>query len=140
LKKGVVDRTVVKTYQYTAKSPSKIRAMDQPFLDSAAGLKLVRRYDTLKAELTTLGWITNGSVTPNHPGYWRWTRKVNGKTVAVALSSLQADLFKEAIASHRKLESILEEMRAISQEVLVKSAPGTIKKPRAAKRPKTTLN
>jgi hypothetical protein len=33
----------------------------------------------------------------------------------VALSQEQAGLFKEAIANHRKLESILREMRAISQ-------------------------
>jgi hypothetical protein len=114
--------------------------MDHSFSDSPAGLKLAERYSTLKDELATLGWITNGSVTPNHPGYWRWTRKVNGKTVAVALSAGQADLFQEAIASHRKLESILQEMRAISQEVLMKSAAGTVKKPRPEKRPKPALN
>ena len=46
----------------------------------------------------------------------------------MALSQEQADLFKSAIANHRKLESIVHEMRAISQEVLLKSAPGTPKK------------
>jgi hypothetical protein len=114
--------------------------MNPSFLESAAGRKLAHRYQALKEELAPLGWLTNGSVTPNHPGYWRWTRKVNGKTVAVALSAEQADLFKEAIASHRKLESILQEMRAISQEVLLKSAPGTAKKPRAEKPPKSALS
>jgi hypothetical protein len=113
--------------------------MEPSFLDSAPGRKLALRYTELKAELATLGWLTHGSVTPNHPGYWRWTRKVNARTVAVALSPEQAELFKEAIANHRKLEAIIAEMRAISQEVLLKSAPGTTKKPRTAKNPKPPL-
>jgi hypothetical protein len=67
-------------------------------------------------------------VTPNHPGNWRWTTKVKAKTVTLSLSAEQADLFKEAIAANRKVESILNEMRSISQEILLKSAPGTRKK------------
>lgn len=38
------------------------------------------------------------------------------------------DLFKEAIAANRKIEPILNEMRPISQEILLKSAPGIRKK------------
>jgi hypothetical protein len=44
-------------------------------------------------------------VTPNHPGNWRWTTKVKAKTVTLSLSAEQADLFKEAIAANRKVES-----------------------------------
>ena len=36
--------------------------------------------------------------------------------------------FKEAIAANREAESILKEMRSISQEILLKSTPGTRKK------------
>jgi len=75
-----------------------------------------------------LEWITHGSVTPNHPGNWKWTTKIKAKTVTLSLSQEQADLLKEAIATNKKLESILKEMRSISQEVLLKSAPGTRKK------------
>jgi len=46
----------------------------------------------------------------------------------LSLSAEQADLFKEAIAANRKVESILNEMRPISQEILLKSAPGIRKK------------
>ena len=102
--------------------------MNQTFLRSAQGQKLDRRYRSLKKELSSLGWLTHGSVSPNHPGNWRWTRKVKAKTVSVSLSQEQADLFKSAIANHRKLESIIREMRAISQEVLLKSAQGTRRK------------
>jgi hypothetical protein len=83
-----------------------------------------------------LEWITNGSVTPNHPGNWRWTRKVNARTVSVALSADQAELFKKAIAEHRRLEAILSEMRLITQEILLKSAPRPPKKPRTRNVPK----
>src|SRR5437762_3331877 len=102
--------------------------MLEDFLQSAPGQKLESRFRALKDELATLGWLTNGSVSPNHPGHWRWTRKIKAKTVSVNLSQAQADLFREAIANHRKLESILDEMRAISQEVLIKSIEGTSKK------------
>jgi len=110
--------------------------VNQNFLLSARGQKLERRYQALKEELATLGWLTHGSVTPNHPGHWRWTRKVKAKTVTVSLSPEQAGLFKDAIANHRKLEAILQEMRAISQEVLFKSAPETRKKSPPKKIPK----
>jgi hypothetical protein len=96
--------------------------MTEDFLQSAQGRKLERRFRALSQELAGLGWLTNGSVTPNHPGHWRWTRKIKARTVTVALSQEQAVLFKNAIANHRKLELILHEMRAISQEVLLKSA------------------
>jgi hypothetical protein len=62
------------------------------------------------------------------PRNWRWTTKVKAKTVTLSLSAEQADLFKEAIAANRRVESILNEMRSISQEVLLKSVPGTRKK------------
>ena len=67
-------------------------------------------------------------MTPNHPGHWKWTTKAKSKTVTLALSQEQARLFQDAIANPRKLESIIREMRAISLEVLLKSAPGTRKK------------
>ena len=102
--------------------------MNPSFLQSAQGQKLEARFHSLQKQLAGLGWLTHGSVTPNHPGNWRWTTKVKAKTVTLALSQEQADLFREAISNHRKLESILHEMRAISQEVLLKSAPGTRKK------------
>lgn len=114
--------------------------MKRSFLQSTPGLQLKRRYRVLKKELAALGWLTNGSVTPNHPGNWRWTRKINAKTVTVALSQEQAELFKSAIANHRKLESILQEMRAISQEVLLKSAPKKAKISPPAKHPKPALS
>jgi predicted DNA-binding helix-hairpin-helix protein len=65
-----------------------------------------------------------------------YTTKVKAKTVTLSLSAEQADLFKEAIAANRKAESILNEMRSISQEILLKSAPGTRKKSSPKNTPK----
>jgi hypothetical protein len=110
--------------------------MNQHVLQTKEGQKLQNRFLELRKELSTLSWITHGSVTPNHPGNWRWTTKVKAKTVTLSLSAEQADLFKEAIAANRKAESILNEMRSISQEILLKSAPGTRKKSSPKNTPK----
>ena len=112
--------------------------MIQNFLHSAEGQKLERRFQALKTEFVQLGWLTQGSVVPNHPGSWRWTRKVRAKTVSVSLSPEQADLFREAIGNHRRLEAIIDEMRLISQEILLNSAPGIRKKTAFKDYPKTT--
>ena len=70
---------------------------------------------------------------------WRLTRKVKAKTVSIALSEQQLPLYKAAIADHRKLEAILNEMREISDHVLQQSVPG-VKKRRREKHPKTPLS
>jgi hypothetical protein len=92
--------------------------------------RLERRYHALKSQLQELGWITQGSVSPQPPHAWRLTRKVKAKTVSLALTADQALLYKEAIANHRQLEDILSQMRAISELVLQKSLPGVRKRPR----------
>ena len=105
--------------------------MQNDFLQYERFRELKQRHRVLMKELAGLGWLTDGSVIPNHPGSWRWTRKVNAKTVAVSLSAAQAELFKTAIANHRKLEEILRELRAVSQEVLLNSAESVRRKPSA---------
>jgi hypothetical protein len=65
---------------------------------------------------------------PSPPGAYRWTRKVNKKTVTASLSKDQAQLIAEAIANHRKLETILKEMRELSEITLLGSAQGVAKK------------
>ena len=113
--------------------------MNQQFLQTKDGQKLQIRFLELRKKLSALEWITHGSVTPNHPGNWKWTTKVKAKTVTLSLTQEQADLFKEAIAANREAESILKEMRSISQEILLKSTPGT-RKNQAAKSSQMGLN
>jgi hypothetical protein len=82
------------------------------------------RFERCKEEIRDLDWLSEGSVGENHPGTWRWTRKVKAKTVTVALSSAQAEAFSKAIANHRRLESLIQNMRALSQEYLLEAIAG----------------
>lgn len=108
-------------------------------LSPAALRRLEARYQRLKERLLDLGWIAQGSLMPQPPRAWRLTRKVSAKTVSLALSAPQADLYKQAIANHRKLETILSQMRELSEEALQKSVPGVRKRPRR-KHPKPALS
>jgi hypothetical protein len=91
---------------------------------SAAGLPALRaRFEACRAELATLGWLSEGSVSEGHPGTWRWTRKVKAKTVTVALSAAQAEAFRRAIVTHRRLEELIRELRALSQTCLLQTTP-----------------
>ena len=63
-------------------------------------------------------------------GNWRWTRKVKAKTVTVALSDQQSELFRRAIDDHRKLEKLIDQMRALSQQVLLNSVEGPARRKR----------
>jgi len=64
---------------------------------------------------------TQGSLSQSPQGNWRWTCKVKAKNVTVALSDQQVELFRRAIDDHRKLEKLIDETRAISQQVLLNS-------------------
>jgi hypothetical protein len=89
--------------------------------------------------LLGLGWICQGSLLHAPPHAWRWTRKVHAKTVTLALSEPQAELYRQAIANHRRLEQVLSEMRDLSQKVLSGSVPGVRRRPRKID-PKTPLS
>jgi len=72
------------------------------------------------------------------PNARRWTCKVQTKTVTVALSKEQAELYQQAITNHRKLEKLLRWMRELSHQVLLATVPGVRKRARR-KRPKPKL-
>lgn len=81
------------------------------------------RFERCKQEIAQLDWLSEGSVTENHPGTWRWTRKVKAKSVTVALSTAQAEAFFQAIANHRRLEKLILKMRALSQSISLTRSP-----------------
>ena len=113
--------------------------MSEPTLSPAALRRIQQRYEQLKKELLQLGWISQGSLMHEPPKAWRWTRKLKARTVTVALSKAQADLYREAIANHRRLEALLHQMRDLSQQALLGPVPGVRKRPRQ-KHPKTALS
>jgi hypothetical protein len=81
--------------------------------------RLETRYAALVEKLGTLQEISQGSVMPQAPRAWRWTRKVTGKTVSLGLTPAQAHRMKAAIANHRTLEKIIIEMREITQKLIL---------------------
>jgi hypothetical protein len=105
--------------------------MQKPSLSPAKIAKLTAEFQRCKAQLLELSWITQGSVFKTQQGTWCWTRKVKAKTVTVALSTQQAELFKQAVAQHRKLETLLVRMRNISQIFLLQSTPGPNRRKRS---------
>ena len=85
------------------------------------------QYAQLRRRLAGLGWISEGYVQDRGPGAggpcYQWTRKVQGKTVSVALSKEQYDWLRQAIAQWRQLQATLKEMQRLSRTVLFETVP-----------------
>jgi hypothetical protein len=103
---------------------NQLNRQKKPEISAAKVAALRARFERCKEEIRSLDWLSEGSVGENHPGTWRWTRKVKAKTVTVALSNAQAEAFAGAIANHRRLEQLIQEMRALSQTYLLTTIPG----------------
>ena len=84
--------------------------------------QLETRYRALASQLGSTESLSQGSVMPQPPRAWRWTRKVSGKTVSLGLSSDKAEKMKQAIANHRALDRIIEEMREITQKLILETS------------------
>lgn len=109
---------------YIRSTDAQRNPMKKKSFSPAQVLALRTRFERCKQAILALDWLSEGSVTENHPGTWRWTRKVKAKTVTVALSPEQAEAFRTAIANHRQLEKLTQEMRALSQSFLLQSIEG----------------
>jgi hypothetical protein len=83
-----------------------------------------------KTQILAPDWVTQGSLSQSPQGNWRWTRKVKAKTVTVALSDKQAEHFRRGIDDHQKLEKLIDQSRAISQQVLLNSVEGRARRKR----------
>jgi predicted glycosyl hydrolase (DUF1957 family) len=105
--------------------------MQKSPLSPAKVARLTQQYEHCKTQLLQLSWITQGSIFQTQQGTWCWTRKVKAKTITIALSAQQAELFEQAVAQHRKLELLLAKMRDISQTFLLQSVPGPVRRKRA---------
>jgi hypothetical protein len=81
--------------------------------------KLNQRSQELAKELGSFTLLSQGSVMAQPPSAWRWTRKVSGKTVSRGLSAEQAVLMKQAITNQRKMDAIIDEMRNLSQKIIL---------------------
>ena len=113
-----------------------------------------RKYRSLVAELSELGYISQGSLVvretscgkPNcrcmgeppqrHGPYHQWSRAIAGKTVSRRLSEHQAQLYRQWIANRKRLEHIISQMQQLSAaagEILLRQA-GTAERPQRGER------
>ena len=86
-----------------------------------------------------MGWIALGSVLERGlPGQggprYQWSRRVQGKTVTVALSSEQFAWLKLAITNQRQVETLLAQMHRMSLEYMWKTLPSTSRRKQLSKK------
>jgi hypothetical protein len=109
-------------------------------MKKAPASNLANIYRSLQVQLKDQPWLLNGSVmkiqpqsdSPKAHTTYTWTRKVNAKTVTVALSKDQYRAFKEAIEANRKVEKTIRQIRKLSEKALLESIPGVKRKPRSS--------
>jgi hypothetical protein len=93
------------------------------------------KYRALTAELATVGYVLQGSITKRwmacgkstcrctddpsarHGPYYAWTYKRGGKTVCIYLSPDQAATCEQWIKNNRRLQQIICRLRIISRRV-----------------------
>jgi len=107
--------------------------MNSSRTDSTMPSELPAAYRRLRTQLGHSGWIALGSVLERkQPGQggprYQWTRRVEGKTVTVALSAEQFAWLKQAIANQRQVWVILEKMQRLTLKYMWKNLPGTVRR------------
>jgi len=95
-------------------------------------------YARVRARLGDLGWISNGYVQDRGPGAggpcYQWTRKVKAKTVSVALSKQQYEALKQAIENWHELQDILQQLQALSRQMIFETLPNPPRRKRLNKK------
>ena len=95
-------------------------------------------YRQLQEQLASLGYISQGSVLERSPGQqgsrYVWTRKVQAKTVTVALSEEQSHWLGQAVLNQRKMDRIIGQMQTLSRQVLFKTIPGVQRRKQLSKK------
>jgi len=106
---------------------------------TAAAAQLPASYRRLRARLAQIGWVALGSVLERAlPGQggprYQWSRRVQGKTVTVALSLEQFTWLKSAIANQRKVWALLDRMNQLTLDYMWKNLPSTSRRKRLSKK------
>lgn len=91
--------------------------------------KLRAEYRRLQKRLGQTGPISHGYVQDRGPGAggpcYQWTRKVEKKTVSVALSKEQFEAMKKAIETWHDTQAALKRMQQISRILIFYAMPDT---------------
>jgi len=97
-----------------------------------------RQYARLAQQLSATGWISDGYVQNRGPGAggpcYQWTRKVQAKTLSVALSKEQYEWLHSAIAQWREVQATLKKMQQLSRRVLFETVPHPPRRKRLGKK------
>jgi hypothetical protein len=96
-------------------------------------------YQRLRAQLGQIGWVALGSVLERKaPGQggprYQWSRRVEGKTITVALSAEQFAWLQEAIANQRKAWHMMAQMHQMTLDYMWKHLPSTSRRKRLSKK------
>ena len=95
-------------------------------------------YRRLQRQLSRVGYISQGSVferAPDQQGsHYVWTRKVQAKTITVALSKEQYHWLRQAVANQRQLDRIVGQMQKCSRQALFDTVPGVVRRKRLSKK------
>jgi virulence-associated protein VapD len=89
---------------------------------------LTPAYRRLQRQLGHIGYLSQGSVFERSPSQqgsrYVWTRKVQAKTVTVALSKEQYQWLRRAVTNQRKLQQLIHQMQKCSHQRLFETLPG----------------
>jgi hypothetical protein len=106
-------------------------------LNNSSSHKRQQEFERLRAQLLKVSWISEGFVEHREPGNggppYRWTRKVKGKTIGVALSKEQFEWLKTAIANWREVQETIRQMQRLSREELFTALPNPIRRKKLSK-------
>lgn len=84
------------------------------------------------------GWISEGYVQDRGAGAgepcYQWTRKVQGKTVSVALSREQYQWLRQAIQNWHEVQATVREMQQLSRRVLFETLTEPPRRKRLSKK------
>jgi hypothetical protein len=102
---------------------------------ASAHAPLPAAYRPLRARLAQTGWVALGSLVERKlPGRggprYQWSRRVEGKTVTVALSPEQFAWLKTAIANQRRVEALLSQMHKLTLAYMWKNLPSASRRKR----------
>jgi virulence-associated protein VapD len=102
------------------------------------GSSLPQAHRQLQRQLAHLGYVSQGGVFERAPGQqgsrYVWTRKVQSKTVTVALSHEQYQWLRQAADNQRKLDKIVGQMQTLSRQILFETVPGVVRRKRLSKK------
>jgi len=104
-----------------------------------AGKPLPALYRRWQDQLARIGWVALGTVLERkRPGQggprYQWSRRVEGKTITVALSAEQFAWLQAAIANQRRAWAILEKMQRHALQHMWKTLPGTARRKKLSQR------